>query len=202
MKRLLILIAVVAMLAAACSSDSDDDTTTTEAAGTDETTTTAAAAPASDLQAKIDACEPEQTDGDLNFYNWTEYIPYGSAAEDYEVTDLVAKFEEEYGVKIIQTFYEDNEPVAKIEAARALVELGRASVAKAYILYRDRRTRARGALARRLRGPCRDDRPGLEEGREADQARLPHVRSGARLRADAARPEERHQPVFPDPIVL
>ncbi len=124
MKRLLILLAVVAMLAAACSSDSDDETTTTAAATTDETTTTAAAAADSDLQAKVDACEPGQTDGDLNFYNWTEYIPYGSAAEDYEVTDLVALFEETYGVKIIQTFYEDNETMlAQIEAGGAPYDL-------------------------------------------------------------------------------
>ena len=68
--------------------------------------------------------EPEQTDGDLNFYNWTEYIPYGSAAEDYEVTDLVALFEETYGVKIIQTFYEDNETMlAQIEAGGAPYDL-------------------------------------------------------------------------------
>ena len=125
MKRLLILIAVVAMLAAACSSDSEDETTTTAAAATDGTTTTAASdSGGSDLDAMIAACEPEQTDGDLNFYNWTEYIPYGSAAEDYEVTDLVALFEETYGVKIIQTFYEDNETMlAQIEAGGAPYDL-------------------------------------------------------------------------------
>ncbi len=125
MKRILILIAVVAMLAAACSSDSDDETTTTAGSGTDETTTTVAMDEGgSDLDAAIAACAPGQTDGDLNFYNWTEYIPYGSAAEDYEVTDLVAKFEEEYGVKIIQTFYEDNETMlAQIEAGGAPYDL-------------------------------------------------------------------------------
>jgi spermidine/putrescine-binding protein len=125
MKRLLILIAVVAMLAAACSSDSDDETTSTATSGTDETTTTAATdSGGSDLDVMIAACAPGQTDGDLNFYNWTEYIPYGSAAEDYEVTDLVAKFEEEYGVKIIQTFYEDNETMlAQIEAGGAPYDL-------------------------------------------------------------------------------
>jgi len=101
MKRLLILIAVVAMLTAACGSDSGDE-----------------------LASAIDACEPGQTDGDLNFYNWTEYIPYGSAAEDYEVTDLVAKFEAEYGVKIVQTFYEDNETMlAQVEAGGAPYDL-------------------------------------------------------------------------------
>ncbi|MEA2009302.1 MAG: spermidine/putrescine ABC transporter substrate-binding protein, partial [Actinomycetota bacterium] len=123
MKRLLILLAVVAMLAAACSSSSDE-TTTTAAGGTDETTTTAPVEAESDLQAAVNACQPGETDGDLNFYNWTEYIPYGSAAEDFEVTDLVAKFEEEYGVKIIQTFYEDNETMlAQIEAGGAPYDL-------------------------------------------------------------------------------
>ena len=113
------------MLAAACSSDSDDETTTTAGSGTDETTTTVAPdTGGSDLDVMIAACDPGQTDGDLNFYNWTEYIPYGSAAEDYEVTDLVAKFEEEYGVKIIQTFYEDNETMlAQIEAGGAPYDL-------------------------------------------------------------------------------
>jgi len=122
MRRLLILLAVVAMLAAACSSSSDE-TTTTAAGGTDESTTTTAPAE-SDLQAKVNACQPGETDGDLNLYNWTEYIPYGSAAEDYEVTDLVAKFEEETGVKIVQTFYEDNETMlAQIEAGGAPYDL-------------------------------------------------------------------------------
>ena len=125
MKRLLILLAVVAMLAAACSSSSDETTTTAAAGGdTDETTTTEAVEVESELQAQVNACQPGETDGDLNFYNWTEYIPYGSAAEDYEVTDLVAKFEEEYGVKIIQTFYEDNETMlAQIEAGGAPYDL-------------------------------------------------------------------------------
>ena len=124
MKRLLILLAVVAMLAAACSSSSDETTTTAAGGGgTDETTTTAVASE-SELQAQVNACQPGETDGDLNFYNWTEYIPYGSAAEDFEVTDLVAKFEEEYGVKIIQTFYEDNETMlAQIEAGGAPYDL-------------------------------------------------------------------------------
>ncbi len=124
MRRLVIMLAVVAMLAAACSSSSDETTTTASGGGgTDETTTTVVEAE-SDLQAQVNACQPGETDGDLNFYNWTEYIPYGSAAEDYEVTDLVAKFEEEYGVKIVQTFYEDNETMlAQIEAGGAPYDL-------------------------------------------------------------------------------
>jgi spermidine/putrescine-binding protein len=118
MRRILILLAVVAMLAAACSSSSDETTTTAADGG--GTTATTTAAPESDLQVKVNACQPGETDGDLNLYNWTEYIPYGSEAEDYEVADLVAKFEEETGVKIVQTFYEDNETMlAQIEAGGA-----------------------------------------------------------------------------------
>ncbi len=123
MKRLLILLAVVAMFAAACSSSSDE-TTTTAAGGTDETTTTTVVETDSELQVAVDACQPEEVDGDLSFYNWSEYIPFGSAAEDYEVTDLIAKFEEQYGVKIIQTFYDSNETMlAQIEAGGAPYDL-------------------------------------------------------------------------------
>jgi spermidine/putrescine-binding protein len=124
MKRLLILLAVVAMLAAACGSSDDESTETTAAGGgTDESTTTVVEETDA-LQAAIDACEPGEVDGDLNFYNWTEYIPFGAAAEEYEVTDLVAKFEEEYGVKVVQTFYEDNEGMlAQVEAGGAPYDL-------------------------------------------------------------------------------
>jgi spermidine/putrescine-binding protein len=62
-----------------------------------------------DVQAAADACEAGGVDGDLNLYNWSEYIPYGSIAEDAEVDDLIAGFEEEYGVEITLTEYESNE---------------------------------------------------------------------------------------------
>jgi len=130
MKRLAILLTVLVLVAAACSSSSD--TTDTTAAGSDTTAagsdTTAAGsdtteappdtvAPPVDAQAIGDACVAEQTDGDLNLYNWTEYLPYGSAAEDAEVTDLQAAFEEKYGVKLIITEYESNEAMlAQIDA--------------------------------------------------------------------------------------
>ncbi len=39
------------------------------------------------------------TDGDLNFYNWSEYID----------PDLITAFEDEYGVDVVETFYESNE---------------------------------------------------------------------------------------------
>jgi spermidine/putrescine-binding protein len=44
-------------------------------------------------------CEAGVVDGDLRFYNWSEYID----------PDLVTAFEEEYGVSVISDFYESNE---------------------------------------------------------------------------------------------
>lgn len=44
-------------------------------------------------------CEVDEVDGDLNFYNWSEYID----------PELVSAFEEEYGVSVTQDFYESNE---------------------------------------------------------------------------------------------
>lgn len=44
-------------------------------------------------------CEVDEVDGDLNFYNWSEYID----------PELVTAFEEEYGVSVTQDFYESNE---------------------------------------------------------------------------------------------
>ncbi len=127
MKRILILVAAVALVAAACG-DSTDETTTTAAAGattaapgtTAEPGTTAPPAtepPPAGPQALADACEAGQTDGDLNLYNWTEYLPYGAAAEDGEVDDLKEAFEAEYGVNLVITEYESNEAMlAQIDA--------------------------------------------------------------------------------------
>jgi spermidine/putrescine-binding protein len=93
MKRITIVFAVLALVAAACGGDSDD------------------------AQAKADACAVDETDGDLNLYNWTQYIPTGSLAEEFEVKDLVAGFEEEYGVEVTLTEYDSNEVMlAQIDA--------------------------------------------------------------------------------------
>jgi len=97
---------------AACSS-SDDDGGSTDTGGTDTTQ-----APAPDgVQAQADACAPGDTDGDLNLYNWTEYIPYGVIAEDAGVIDMLAGFEEASGVKVVLTEYDSNEAMlAQIDA--------------------------------------------------------------------------------------
>ena len=86
MKRLLMVILALALVVAACG---DDD--------------------ASDVETLGEACELGETDGDLNLYNWTEYIPTGSVAEEAEVTDLLAAFEDEFGVNVLLTEYDDNE---------------------------------------------------------------------------------------------
>ena len=94
MRRLLMVILALALVVAACG---DDDSASAEALS--------------------EACELGETDGDLNLYNWTEYIPTGSVAEEAEVTDLLAVFEEEFGVNVVLTEYDSNETMlAQIEA--------------------------------------------------------------------------------------
>jgi spermidine/putrescine-binding protein len=95
MKRLFVLLAVLAMVAAACGSRTD----------------------AEKVQEAADDCAVGATDGDLNLYNWTDYIPTGSLAEEFEVKDLVAGFEDEYGVNVTLTFFNSNEDMlAQIDA--------------------------------------------------------------------------------------
>jgi spermidine/putrescine-binding protein len=117
MRRLLMLIAALALVVAACGSDSDDTTAATDAGGETSATEAPAEAPAEGVQAQANACTLGEVDGDLNLYNWTEYIPIGSLAEEAEVTDLVAAFEEEFGVNVVLTEYDDNETMlAQIDA--------------------------------------------------------------------------------------
>jgi spermidine/putrescine-binding protein len=129
------LIAALALIATACGGDADDTTTAAPAttaasgatdapAGTDAPATTAvpattaAPAPAPEgVQAMADACTLGEVDGNLNLYNWAEYIPIDSLAIDAEVTDLVSKFEEETGVEVVLTEYDSNEVMlAQIDA--------------------------------------------------------------------------------------
>ncbi len=71
--RLALLVLAIALVAASCGGDDDD-------------------AVAAD-------CSADQVDGDLNFYNWSEYID----------PELITAFEEEYGVDVVESFYESNE---------------------------------------------------------------------------------------------
>ena len=112
MRRLIVVFAVLALVATACA----DSSTTTTAGSTDGTVATTEA-PATGAQAMSDACELGETDGDLNLYNWAEYIPIDSLAIDAEVTDLVSAFEEEFGVEVVLTEYDSNEVMlAQIDA--------------------------------------------------------------------------------------
>jgi spermidine/putrescine-binding protein len=118
MKRPIVLLAVVALVAAGCGESEETEGTggeagTTTVATEAEMTTVAAEG----IQATADACAPGETDGPLNLYNWTDYIPTGALAEEFEVDDLLAKFEEEYGEEVTLTFFNSNEDMlAQIDA--------------------------------------------------------------------------------------
>lgn len=83
-KRSLLLMIILAMIVAACG-DSDGASETTAAGG-------------GDAGSSVE-CEAGETDGDLNFYNWSEYID----------PELITAFEEEFGVDVTESFYESNE---------------------------------------------------------------------------------------------
>jgi spermidine/putrescine-binding protein len=67
----------------------------------------AAACGGDDAAGDAPDCAVDQVDGDLSFYNWSEYID----------PDLVSAFEAEYGVTVTQSFYDSNETMlAQIQA--------------------------------------------------------------------------------------
>jgi len=111
MRRLVLALAVIGLLVTACGDDAAETTTT--AGGTTAASTTAA----STTSAGPKACAAGETDGNLVLYNWTQYIPTGPDAVEAEVTDLIAKFEEEYGVSVTQDFFTSNEELrSKLQA--------------------------------------------------------------------------------------
>ncbi|MGF1618887.1 MAG: spermidine/putrescine ABC transporter substrate-binding protein [Acidimicrobiia bacterium] len=98
MTRALSLLAVLAMVLAACG-DSDQESTTTAADTPDDGPTT--------------ACAVDEVDGDLSFYNWSEYID----------PDLIAAFEEQYEVDVVEDFYDSNEAMLAQLQAGAVYDL-------------------------------------------------------------------------------
>jgi spermidine/putrescine-binding protein len=105
MKRTAAILLTLGLLVAACSGDD---------AGS---TTTAAETTAPDTTAGPKTCAVGETDGDLVLYNWTNYIPAGPDAAQAEVTDLIAAFEAEYGVRVVQDFFTSNEQMrSKLQA--------------------------------------------------------------------------------------
>lgn len=104
MRRLVLLLAIIGLVTAACGDDEGETTTSATSA-----TTSATVAPV--------ACAVGETDGDLVLYNWTQYIPTGPEAEEAGTADLLAEFEEEYGVSVTQDFFTSNEELrSKLQA--------------------------------------------------------------------------------------
>ncbi len=110
MRKLPVLMLTLALLAAACGDDDDTGATTTTAGDGAATTTTAT----TDDSMDVAACAPGQVDGDLELYNWSEYIE----------PELIPAFEDAYGVSVVETFYDSNEAMlAQIEAGGAAYDL-------------------------------------------------------------------------------
>ena len=99
--RWVALVACLAIVTAACGGNGATETTSASAPeGDGDTTTTAAGSSGA-------SCSLDGVDGDLNLYNWSEYMD----------PDLITAFEEQYGVDVIETFYDSNETMlAQIQA--------------------------------------------------------------------------------------
>ena len=97
--RLLAVVATLTLVAAACGDDSDDAAVATDDAADD-------AADDGDMAGAAD-CAVDETDGDLAFYNWSEYI----------ADEELAAFEEEYGVTVTLNTYDSNEAMQPIITA-------------------------------------------------------------------------------------
>lgn len=94
MPKQVLLLVTVALVIASCGSSEEDAAVTSlaELAVGEEDAT---------------LCEAGEIDGDLNFYNWAEYID----------PQLIAAFEEKYGVDVVEDFYVSNEAlIAKMQS--------------------------------------------------------------------------------------
>ena len=91
--RFVVTLVVLALTMTACGGDDATD-------GTDGTVVDGGEASSAD-------CELDQVDGDLNFYNWTDYMD----------PELITSFEAEYGVDIVESFFDSNEAMlAQLQA--------------------------------------------------------------------------------------
>lgn len=89
LRRLLAALLTLTLVAAACSDDDESTDSGGDAAGADA------------------GCEPGETDGDLNLYNWSEYMD----------PELQTAFEEEFGVSVNEDNYDSNEAMQPIISA-------------------------------------------------------------------------------------
>ncbi|CAN5917523.1 spermidine/putrescine ABC transporter substrate-binding protein [soil metagenome] len=101
MRKLIALGALLALLLAACSGGA---TSVEEQAGADGgDTATASGSEAGSSEGapapETASCEAGEVDGELVLYNWTEYID----------PELITKFQDEFGVDVIEDFYPSNE---------------------------------------------------------------------------------------------
>lgn len=103
MARLFALLIALALVVAACGGDDGGG-------GTGDTSTDGTEAPGGATGA---GCALDQVDGDLNFYNWSEYMD----------PELITAFEELHGVDIVEDFYESNEALLSQMQAGAVYDV-------------------------------------------------------------------------------
>ena len=99
-RRFAALAAAGSLVLAACGGDDD---AADDAADTAEETTGETA----EVVSGDDDCGVDEIDGDLFFYNWSEYMD----------PELIEKFEEQYGVTVTEDFYDSNEAMQPIVSA-------------------------------------------------------------------------------------
>lgn len=99
---------MLALTLAACGSDATTETTTADTGAEATSAPEDTEAPeGTDGDETGGACTLDQTDGDLNLYNWSDYMD----------PELIAAFEEQHGVGVVETFYDSNETMlAQIQA--------------------------------------------------------------------------------------
>jgi spermidine/putrescine-binding protein len=100
--RLIVLLMALTLVVAACGGDTNGETGDTSVEGTESPDGATGA-----------SCELDQVDGDLNFYNWSEYMD----------PELVTAFEEQYAVDVVEDFYESNEALLAQMQAGAVYDL-------------------------------------------------------------------------------
>ena len=120
------IVGIASLLAAACGDDDAEEPaaapeTTQAPAPAEEAAPAEEPAPAEEAPAEEAApagpaahCAAGETDGDLTFYNWAEYID----------DELLAAFEAETGINVDYTTYESNEEMlTKVESGAAIYDL-------------------------------------------------------------------------------
>jgi spermidine/putrescine transport system substrate-binding protein len=105
MRRRTTLIAVLAAIALVIGACGGDDTGSPNGGSNGGTEGPEGATGAS--------CALDATDGNLNFYNWSDYID----------PELITAFEEQYSVDVVEDFYESNEALLAQMQAGAVYDL-------------------------------------------------------------------------------